>query len=422
MIRLVPWQMLALSSAAWSLSSANAAEPAEPVASLPTPLRLEHVLSIARTRRGEIRAADAKARASSQRPAIVSALEDPMISPSLDHVPFMLDGANWSVTIEQRFPLSGILGRRGRAAEAEAERIHADADRVRLDVELDAANAFLMLKGRRDTARILEEERSLSSQLVGAANARYAAGGGSQADVLRAEIEVARFDGAIRSIRAEIRGAEAMLNTSLTRPSDASIPELEATWTASSPPSLEAVRDAALARRPELKGGSAEVKRAEAEISVMDSMYAPMAMVRTGPAFTMFDRYGWMVMAGISIPIWRGRLSAAVAEAESMAETAEADLSAMRRMVEGEAAVAREQVIAARERSQALEEEVLPRAKQAIEPTLAGYATGQVPLVSVIEAARALWSAEEELISAELSLGLAWARLNRAMGNGGRKP
>ena len=33
-----------------TFSSANAAEPAEPVASLPTPLRLEHVLSIAAER------------------------------------------------------------------------------------------------------------------------------------------------------------------------------------------------------------------------------------------------------------------------------------------------------------------------------------------------------------------------------------
>jgi hypothetical protein len=51
-------------------------------------------------------------RAAEARPATVSALADPMISPSLDYLPFMLNGANWSVTVEQQFPLSGIRGHR----------------------------------------------------------------------------------------------------------------------------------------------------------------------------------------------------------------------------------------------------------------------------------------------------------------------
>ncbi|MEY4581369.1 MAG: hypothetical protein RL701_6072, partial [Pseudomonadota bacterium] len=37
---------------------------------------------------------------------MVSALEDPMVSPSLDHLPFRLDGASVSLSVEQRFPLS----------------------------------------------------------------------------------------------------------------------------------------------------------------------------------------------------------------------------------------------------------------------------------------------------------------------------
>ena len=48
--------------------------------------------------------------------AIVSALSDPMMSPSLDHLPFMLGGADVSFTIEQQIPLSGIRrSRRGAA-------------------------------------------------------------------------------------------------------------------------------------------------------------------------------------------------------------------------------------------------------------------------------------------------------------------
>ena len=129
-------------------------------------------------------------------------------------------------------------------------------------------------------------------------------------------------------------------------------------------------------------------------------MYAPMAMVRTGPAYTMAEGPGWMVMVGISVPLWRGKLRAGVAEASAMVDMATADLEAMRRMAEGEARGARETVVAARERYRALRDDIVPRAEQAIAPTLAAYSAGQVPLVSVVEAAQALWTAQRELVDA----------------------
>jgi hypothetical protein len=57
---------------------------------LPSPLTLGDVIRLAGERRDEIQAARARVRAGEQRPAIVSALADPMFSPSLDHLPFML--------------------------------------------------------------------------------------------------------------------------------------------------------------------------------------------------------------------------------------------------------------------------------------------------------------------------------------------
>lgn len=385
---------------------------------LPDPLRLSDVITLARQHRAEILAAKARARAAAERPAIVSALEDPMVLPAIDHLPFMGGGANWSFVVEQRFPLSGIRGHRRRAAEAEARGTLADADRVQLDVELEAASAFLMLREERQMAIILAEQKALADQLVTAATARYGAGKGEQAEVLRAEIEVARLDGEVAAKAAEIRAAVAMLNTSIGRPPDLVVGELAIPAT-DDPPAQQSTVDAALTRRPELRAGQAEIDRARAEVSVMDDMYKPMAMVQTGPAYTMTDGAGWMVMVGISIPIWRGKLRAGVSEAKAMTEMAEQDLVAMRRMVVGDAVVARERVIAMRARWLALRDQVVPRAKAAIEPTLAAYTTGQLPLVSVLEAAQTLWAAQMDLASAERQLGEAWARLARATAKGG---
>ncbi len=384
---------------------------------LPSRLRLEDALSYARAHRSEIVAARQRVRALGERPAIVSAPEDPMVSASLDHLPFMLHGADASLAIEQRFPLSRLLGHRGRGAEADVLRARAESERVGLDVDLDATEAFYMLAELRESARILDEQRALALQLVRAATARYAAGSGAQADALRAEIEVARIEGSARSLEAEIRASTIMLNTSIGRPAQEPVPELDSHTSTAAPPPADRLREASLAERPELRAGDAEIQRAQAEIAVMESMSWPMAMVRTGPAYTMTDGAGWMLMLGVSIPIWRDRLDAGVREAEAMSAMAHADVAAMARMIEGDVLSAREQVVAARERYLALRDRVVPLARSAMEPILTGYASGQLPLVSVIEAARSLWGAEGELVSARFELGLAWARLYRAAGS-----
>lgn len=383
---------------------------------LPSPLTLGHVIQMAGERRDEIQAAHARTRAGEARPAIVSALADPMISPSLDHLPFRLDGANVSVTIEQQFPLSGIRGHRRASALADIDRLRAEADRTTLDVRVQAANAFLMLQERRRTVALVAEQLTFARDVVTAANARYASGTAPQSDVLRAEVEVARLEAFARALTSEVRGAEAMLNTSLALDADLPVPPLVPVALAQPVPPWSLIKSA-LTGRPELAAGRAEISRAEAEVQVMQDMFKPMATIRTGPAYTMTDGNGWMAMVGLSLPIWRGKLQAGVAEAQAMRAMSEADLRAMTRMIEGEAAVAVSQLQAARDRQTAISADVLPRARMAIDPAVAGYTAGRLPLVSVIEAVQALWLVQADLIAADTELGLAWARLGRAIGS-----
>lgn len=383
---------------------------------LPSPLSLADVVRLAGDRRDEIEAARARTRAGEARPDIVSALEDPMISPSLDHLPFMLEGADVSVTIEQRIPLSGIRGHRRASALADVDRLRADVRRTVLDVGVQAANAFLMLQERRRTTALVDEQLTFARDVVNAANARYASGTAPQSDVLRAEVEVARLEALARALVSEVRGAEAMLTTSLALDADQPVPPLAPLLLAEPVPAWAGIK-AALTERPELVGVRAEIARADADVQVMRDMYRPMATIRTGPSYTMADGKGWMAMVGVSLPIWRGKLRAGVAEAQAMRAMSEAELRAMTRMIEGEAAVAVSQVQAWRDRQQALNTDVLPRARMAIEPAVAGYTSGQLPLVSVIEAVQALWLVQADLIAADIELGLAWARLGRAVGS-----
>jgi outer membrane protein TolC len=383
---------------------------------LPSPLGLAEVIRLANERRNEIEAARARTRAGEARPAIVSALPDPMISPSLDHLPFMMAGADVSVTIEQQIPLSRIRRHRRESAEADIDRLRADVARTTLDVAQEVAAAFLMLQDRRRTAALVDEQVAFARDVVTAANARYASGTAPQSDVLRAEVEVARLGALSRSLVNEVRGAEAMLNASLALDVDGAVPPLAHIAFTSPTPSWPVIK-AALSSRPELVAGRAEITRADADVQVMRDMFRPMATIRTGPSYTMAEGNGWMAMVGLSLPIWRGKLRAGVAEAQAMRAMSEADLRAMTNMIEGEAAAAVNQLEAARARRAALTTDVLPRARMAIEPAVAGYSSGQLPLVSVLEAVQALWLVQADLIMAETELGLAWARLGRAIGS-----
>lgn len=379
-------------------------------------LTLIDAVRIAGERRDEIRAARFRIRAAEARPRIVSAFADPMLAPAIDHKPFMMSGADVSLTLEQQFPLSGIRGHRRASALADLTRITADGDRTTLDVKLQAATAFLMLQERRRSAMLLLEQITFAREVVGAANARYANGTTSQSDVLRAELEVARLEASSRALVADVRGAEAMLNTSMAYDAEADVPPLELVSLVDSIPLWELVKQA-LVRRPELVAGQAEIARADADVLVMRDMYRPMATVRTGLASTMAEGRGWMTMLGLSLPIWRTKLRSGVAEAQAMRAMTAADLQAMRRMIEGDAASAVSQLTAWRDRRLALRVNVLPRARMAIEPVVAGYAAGRLPLVSVIEAVQALWSVQSALIAADAEMGLAWARLGRAIGS-----
>ena len=402
-------------------------------------LDVDQVRQIAREHRSEIKAALARVQAAEQRPAIVSALEDPMLSPSVDHYPDrmmpeaavaddMEGGApvqesdrryDWSVTLEQRFPMSRLLSHRRHAAEADVERQRAESERVALDVERNAVEAYVMLYERQQMVLLAHEQLALARELVATAAARYASANGSQAEVLRAEVEAARATAAIKTSDAELHAAQVMFNVSLARALDAPLPVLRDPISDVKPSSSAALQAAALRRRPELRAGNAEIARAEAETAAMRAMYLPMGMLRVGRASTMAEGPGTMAMLGVSLPIWVGRLRAGVAEARAMEAMAQADVDAMRRMIEAEAVAAGDAVSGAREQYLALRDDIVPRAQMALTPARAAYAAGQGSLTALVETLQALWMAQADLVMSRSQLAMAWARLQRATGDTG---
>jgi outer membrane protein TolC len=381
-----------------------------------TPLTMAAAVRTALERRAEIEAARARTRAAVERPAIAGALADPMIASSIEHLPFMLDGADVSFTIEQQIPLSGIRTHRRESARAELARVRAEAERTALDVTLEAATAFLMLQERRGMTALVAEQLAFARDVIVATDARYAGGTGAQADVLRAEVEAARLEVRARGLAGDVRAAAVLLNASMGLDAGAPVPELAPASPATALPSWPDLK-ARLAARPELAAARADLARAAADVEVMRGMGRPMATIRTGPAYTMAEGRGWMGMVGFSVPLWRSKVRAGIAEAQAMRAMSEAELAAIATRIDGEAAAALSALESARDQQAALRANVLPRARIAVDPALAGYAAGRLPLVSVIESIQALWAVQEELLDAEIRAGLASARLARAIGS-----
>ncbi|MCC7536785.1 MAG: TolC family protein [Deltaproteobacteria bacterium] len=385
------------------------------VPSLPDPLRPSDAARIAMARRAEVRASLRAVDAARERPRYVGALEDPEIAVSVDHLPVMLDGIEVSTTVEQRFPLSRLRGRRERFARAGLARSRSAVGVTRLTVALEAELAVIGVYEAREMRLVVTRQRELARQVTVAVTARYSAGMATQADVLRAETEVARLGAELDALAAEVAGMEAMLRAALALAPSVRIPPVVLDLPAAAAPPVGELR-ARAARRPEIAVARAELRAARAEIDVMRSMDAPMLMVRAGGAYTMTDGAGAMLMVGMSLPLWRGARRASVAEARAMASMAEAELAAMLRMSEGQAAEARAQLVSAQSRLRAQRVEIVPLATRTVEAMLGSYASGMMPLVGVFESLTMLWDTRERLVASEVAVATAWARLRRVTG------
>lgn len=381
----------------------------------------ESVAITALRNRLEIVASRARASALRERPAIVGALEDPMISPSIDHYPTnMMDAGgrryDWSVSIEQKLPSPRLRSGRRRAARAEAAGANFEAQRIALDVAAQSQRAFFMLWERQQMRAVLERQLALARQVAASAAARYAIGVGTQSDLLRAELETSRIEAEQRSLVFKLRAAEAMLNVSMGLQASSPIESVTYEVVLDELPSAAFVEKAALDARPELGVSEAEVERATAEIDVMRSMSRPMTTIRVGRASTMAEGPGTMLMVGVSVPIWRDRVRAGISEARWMERMARADLEAMRLMVAGEVRAARDELESVRATIRALERDVVPGAEAAVDASLATYSVGDNSLAAVMDALAALWRARGELVMARARHGLATIAFDRALG------
>ncbi|MDE3054914.1 MAG: TolC family protein, partial [Gemmatimonadota bacterium] len=234
-------------------------------------------------------------------------------------------------------------------------------------------------------------------------------GQASQADVLRAQVELARMDEDTLRRVAMRSAADAQLDRAAGAPLGPPIlPAFPDTV-----PAEDSLLALALRRRPAVRAGASDVAAAERERDLAARNVWPDLAVgvqlarQPGGTATMGS-----LMVGAAIPVFvHARQDEARQAAEAMAEASRADLRAMRADTRAAVITAYADLLRARRLSALYRNTVLPEAEAAANSALAGYRVGRVDFMTVLDDRLTEDQYERALRQLQAEEGKAWARL-----------
>jgi outer membrane protein TolC len=329
----------------------------------------------------------------------------------------------------QMLPLGGKLGYAGRVAGARAAAQGERAREVVWELRSQTAMAFYDLYA---TDRRLDVEREtlrLLRDIASTAQSMYRVGEGRQADVLRAEVGIARMAEDTLRMEAMRQTMIARLDALLDRdaPTESGTPALPRF-----PDSLPArawLDSVAVGGRPMIRAGLEDVRAADASASLarrelipdlqIGVQYGQQGATMTDPAGMTQRRTERMgsLMLGASIPIFaRDRQLQMRTEASAMRAMAEAEVAAMRAETRGKIGEAYALLTRARNLARLYRTTVLPQAEATVASALSAYRVGSVDFMTLLDDQMAVNRYREELATLDADEGKAWADLELLSG------
>ncbi|MCG3130404.1 MAG: hypothetical protein FLDDKLPJ_01161 [Phycisphaerae bacterium] len=366
------------------------------------PAALASLVAVALSDNPEIRAADESVYAALAKVPQASAPPDPeLLTRTLPEPAQYADGRNpFILSVMMSLPLPEKLDRAGRVALEEAWMALHDAERMRREVAAEVRRAYFRAYILDRTIETNLANRELLRGLIDVAHAEVAAGRRSQEDVLRAQVELYALDSEVIDLRRERTEATADLNRLTARPLGTDFPALAvlvprtvradrervlARAERFNPALLRlqrqierdrhAVRAAELASWPDLKFGIEWMYQRDRE--AMRALPDP----QTGmiPEVDRMSERGmdmWAIVAGINLPIWRGRIEGGIAEARSRLAASQHALAAERNRVAARITTALADLAAKEELVVLFADTIIPQARQAYEVSRAAYSGG----------------------------------------------
>jgi outer membrane protein TolC len=280
-------------------------------------------------------------------------------------------------------------------------------------VKKSYANLFFLHK----KYKIVNESRSFFNQLFNIASQNYSIGKATQADMLRAQVELSKTENDLLKIKDDISIEETRLNMLLDRDINSSvgIPEEVSTDAADLP--LEELFEIAKENEPSLQASHWSKEKAKKMKSIAKQSYLPDFSLK----FTRQEMPGGMTdqkyMVGLSIPIYFwGKQNEKVKEAKANIKLAEAHFKG----VENEILLGTKKAkinVDNFNRTQALyKNTIIPQAKASLNSALSAYEANRIEFLSLLDSERTLISLELEYYKSMSDLYKAIADLENAVG------
>ena len=260
--------------------------------------------------------------------------------------------------------------------------------------------------------RVNQETLRLVGEVEKLARAQNEVGKVTLQDVLRAQIEQERLTTEIANLEDSRNPLLAQFKAALGLKAEDTAPPVPQKFE-STPLDLtsEKLFATALARNPRLKAMEAEVRRADASLRLAYKARVPdfsagiEADVKASPLMVR-------PQIGVTLPLWRDKTAAQIAGAQADKQAAEARLSAEEIALAVEFA---EKSFLFREASRSLElltARLLPIARQSLAVAQAGYVTGKVDFLNLLDAERTLLDFQLSAVDARVQRELALAELS----------
>lgn len=200
-----------------------------------------------------------------------------------------------------------ILGAKARLGASQEE-----LAALEQDIALTVHQAFYGLLSAEDALRVAKENLTRAEDHLRLAKERKEAGTAVQADVLRAQVEVADRRLAIVRIEHLVRTARGNLNTAMGLPAEMPVEVLagEPKITAVDEAQLAAAFDQSVHRRPELKAALNRIAGARSDVAAAKSDFGPKVKADARYGWRDADFWpqdeDWLVDVAVELPLFTG--------------------------------------------------------------------------------------------------------------------
>jgi cobalt-zinc-cadmium efflux system outer membrane protein len=362
---------------------------------------LDNYLSYAMLNNAGVKAKFEQFKSAAEQVPQAKALEDPTFTYGyfVEPVETRVGPQRNRFSIMQRFPWFGVIEARTGAASAKAKAAHHQYEAARLELFRQVKDAFFEYAYLRTATDIARRNLELIKHFEEVARSKYRASTATHPDIIRAQVELARYEDVLRSLQELRAPTVARLNAVLNRPADATL-----SWPQKPPPKQVALEQQKIIEllvqsNPELAALDWQSEAARANLALAKKRFYPnfgvgLDVIQTGGALMPntpdSGKDPVILMFSVNIPLWQDSYKAGQRQAQAeLQKTQQQKVETENRLIAQTARVLYD-VNDAQRKIQLYGDVLVAKAQELVEASESAYKAGNIDFLSLIDAQRML--------------------------------